>query len=134
MRKIFVATLTFWLLLIAGACKNQQKSEKPVQPAADSLNLDVQMDNAPDWALKPPQQDGVLYAVGQASSLRAELARRKAMLNARVKLAKMLAQQSDSLQELLRFSRVTKEKQIQEGKRWHSFVLMELPLQKETQP
>lgn len=119
-------------ILLLGACKSQKEKEKAPEQTKDSLTIEVQ--NAPEWAVRPPSQEGLLYAVGQASSLRPEIARRKAMLNARIKLAEKLNQQGDSLDFLLRWSRVKEEKQIKQGKRWHSFVLMELPLQKKTQP
>ena len=112
------------ILLVILTCKKEQK-QQPVKPDSST----VQIENAPSWFKTYPQQEGFLYAAGQATSSRPEIARRKAMLNARLKLAEKLKQQGDSLNTLLRWSRVKEEKQIRQGKRWQSFVLLELPLE-----
>ena len=122
-----------WLLaglLLFAACKKETSEQKEEQNVTGD-SLTIQSENAPDWALKPPQEEGYLYAIGQATSSRPEIARRKAMLNARVKLAEKLSQQGDSLNTLLRWSKVKEEKQLKQGNRWQSFVLMEVPIKDE---
>lgn len=123
--------IRIWVWLMAGlllfaACKKQQTDQKEPQNTTED-SLTIENENAPNWALHPPQQEGYVYAIGQATSSRPEIARRKAMLNARVKLAEKLSQQGDSLNSLLRWSRVKDEKQVKQGKGWQSFVLMEAP-------
>ncbi|APF18517.1 LPP20 family lipoprotein [Caldithrix abyssi] len=128
MRRVFLLILAAGLILFA--CKNEkdkQGNESTVE-TADSDSLALQVKNAPQWALSVPQKEGYLYAVGKGSSLRPELARKKAMLEARVKLAEKLSGRGDSLNVFLRRSRVKEETQIKDGGRWRSFVLLEVPL------
>ncbi len=93
----------------------------------DSLKLAAHGANAPAWFKQMPQREGFHYALGQATSSDRMLAREKAIMNAQVAMAESLKIKADNKPALLRFSHIAKEQALKKGKRWHYFVLLEMP-------
>ncbi len=116
------------VLLFFVNCQKTKQTDHNNSAVNNKDSLAITTKQMPEWAIHVPLEDGYIYAVGQAQSTRPEIARRKAMLDARVKLAKKLSSKGDSLTILLQGSKIKQEKQIRTGKHWQSFVLMEVPV------
>lgn len=154
MKRLFLVLGLLSVLLSACA---KQKEEQPAaadSTAADSVTSDsarLQKSetlgvSAPAWYAALPHEAGVLYAAAHGRSLRASIARDKAVMRAQRQLAEkleMLTQndttestahggakaEEEPLQETqLIKAKIIKQKQVKKGKFWYVFVLMELPL------
>ncbi len=130
-----IKVVTFLLLVALLSCSKNEPSDKAPQKA-DSLSS-VQNDvlvpaDAPAWYTAKPEVEGFLYGRGMARSRRVNIARDKAVLKAQAELAEIL--KSDSTLTVpveLKNTLIKEQKQIQEGKQWRVYVLLETPLQKE---
>ncbi|NOX89821.1 MAG: hypothetical protein GXO77_12425 [Calditrichaeota bacterium] len=138
----------FFIAILLFAFFGCKKEKEPDQGATIQTDRGEVTDSAavvpevkegagPEWFRNPPQRDDFVYSVGEASSKRPEMARNRAIMNAQVLLAQEMAKQfgelkPDSLEQVIRFSRVIKEKQIKKGSLWHSYVLLEAPLKNKT--
>ncbi len=138
---IFISILLFTFF----SCKKEKEPDQGVKTQTDQEKVTDSLAVAPEakggagpeWFRNPPQKDDFVYSVGEASSKRPEMARNRAIMNAQVLLAQEMAKQfgglkPDSLEQVIRFSRVIKEKQIKKGSLWHSYVLLEAPLKNKT--
>jgi len=146
--KILLSVLT--LLFVLNSCKNKQPRQQQA-PTADSTKaqknsaLSDPIEGTPAWFEQLPQKKGYLYALGQAHSLRPNLARDKAVLQARVRLARKVRElderpnrppadggaketvpHEEARQTVLEKSMIKRQKQIKKGKQWQVFVLLEM--------
>jgi len=123
--------IVFLLSLNLFSCAKKEKQQTISD--ADSL-LNVKQDNllpadAPAWYVQKPQTSGYFYGKGMARSKRVTVARDKAMLQAQAELAKEIKNDSLSIDiSELKNSIIKQQKQIQEGKHWRVYVLLEMPV------
>ncbi len=117
------------------SCGKSEKPSKNHASGSDSLAIDTLQTSqtmkrnvfVPDWFKSRPQREGFYYAFGRANSSSKMIAREKAIMNAQIALAESLKIKADGKPALLRFSHITKEQALKKGKRWHYFVMMEMP-------
>lgn len=83
---------TLALALIIAGCASGNRNEAGVPPAkaAEAARVQQIAADIPDWFIKPPQSDSMLYAVATASSPDLQLAIDKAVNDAKAQLADRL--------------------------------------------
>ncbi len=122
--------LALVLFILTTACKQKQSEKQTNNPdtlATNVVDKKNEGQNVPEWFRRVPQREGFVYAVGQASSKRPELARKKALLKAQTALAEKAGSVEKGVE--LKSVHVIKEHQVKQGARWQCYVLMEAPLQ-----
>lgn len=123
---IFLSIFVFFVLL---SCK----SEKKVESAPDSTLINQFDVDAPEWYKQVPQSDDFIYGKGVAHSAREAIARDKALLIAQTELAKKISRDSlDSQVVMLKNGILKEQKTVRDGNRWRVYVLMEMPIEKES--
>jgi len=148
---IFIFGLAALVLFSCEKQKDSRQSSTASQAAAgtDSSAVKPVSDDAPQapaWYQRLPQKEGMLYAAAKGRSLRPNMARNKAVMQAQKQLAAQVEalNQPDSLkiktgggaqaaeQEnggvLLTKAIIKNQKQVKKGKYWYVFVLMEMPV------
>ena len=141
------------ILFILAACDQKEHPQKEARQVdslvagADSMQT-IRDENAPEWFGQLPVKEGFLYAAAEGRSMRANLAQSKALLKARAQLAEELKKRSvreahettpagaDSESvapagQVVSLGKtvVKQKKQIKVGRKWHVYILMEMPLQ-----
>ena len=120
-----VTILFLCFFLCISACT--KKDEKSVQDQ-DSLQVHDHADSLADWIQELPQRPGYLYAAGSGRSRDPGIARKKAELEARTRLAEQLSDSlnADSLDQILVGAYLKDVRQEQSGDLWNVYVLIEL--------
>ncbi len=130
-----IKILAFLLLIASLSCSKKEPSNQ-VPQNVDSLSSTQEEvlvpADAPVWYTAKPETQGFIYGRGMARSRRVNIARDKAVLKAQAELAELLKSGSTlTVPVELKNTLIKKQKQIQEGKQWRVYVLLEAPLQKE---
>jgi hypothetical protein len=139
----YIFLFFFTLLLIYLSCTEKKQAESDFTKNDSTLitisGLDsAALEAAPEWFKNIPESDTVYYAAATAKSSRANIARDKAIMKAQVELAAKLRSAgspkgadagddtSDELDEVIKNVITSKQTQIQEGRLWRVYVLLEM--------